>query len=71
MKRSESLIPLSPNCKINNIIRFRLLRLEIMNKILFKNRSEFRDWLKLNALSDDGICLIFNKNKKTETIREN
>jgi uncharacterized protein YdeI (YjbR/CyaY-like superfamily) len=40
-----------------------------MNKILFKNRSEFRDWLKLNALADDGIWLIFGKNKKIETIK--
>lgn len=42
---------------------------ELMNKVLFKNRSEFRDWLKLNALSNDGIWLIFGKNKKIETIK--
>lgn len=40
-----------------------------MNKILFKNRSEFRDWLKINALSNDGIWLVFSKNKKIETVK--
>lgn len=40
-----------------------------MNKMLFKNRFEFRDWLKQNALSDEGIWLVFSKNKKTETIK--
>lgn len=38
-----------------------------MNQILFKSRSEFREWLTKNALSDEGIWLVFNKkdNKKT------
>jgi uncharacterized protein YdeI (YjbR/CyaY-like superfamily) len=40
-----------------------------MNKILFRNRSEFRSWLESNALSDDGIWLIIGKNKNIETIK--
>ena len=40
-----------------------------MNKRLFNNRAEFRDWLQENALSTDGIWLIFNKNKNSESIK--
>ncbi len=40
-----------------------------MNKILFKNRAEFRKWLTANALANEGIWLIFGKNAKVETIK--
>lgn len=42
-----------------------------MNRILFKNRLEFREWLKENALSDEGIWLIFNKKGNPETLKAN
>ncbi len=37
--------------------------------MLFKSRSEFRKWLTTNALTDEGIWLIFEKNTKVETIK--
>lgn len=40
-----------------------------MNRILFKNRSEFREWLTKNALSDEGIWLIFGKKGGPETLK--
>jgi len=40
-----------------------------MNRILFKNRLEFREWLTKNALSDEGIWLIFGKKGNTETLK--
>jgi uncharacterized protein YdeI (YjbR/CyaY-like superfamily) len=40
-----------------------------MNRILFKNRAEFRKWLTTNALANEGIWLIFGKNAKVETIK--
>jgi uncharacterized protein YdeI (YjbR/CyaY-like superfamily) len=39
-----------------------------MNRILFRNRAEFRKWLMTNALADEGIWLIFGKNAKVQTI---
>ena len=39
-----------------------------MNEKNFKNREEFRKWLTKNALSDDGIWLIFDKQKNSATI---
>ena len=40
-----------------------------MNRILFKNRAEFRKWLTTNALANEGFWLIFGKNAKVETIK--
>lgn len=40
-----------------------------MNRITFKNRTEFRKWLIENALSDEGIWLIFSKQKPPATIK--
>lgn len=40
-----------------------------MNKIMFNNRIEFRKWLMENALSDQGIWLVFSKQKKHDTIK--
>ncbi len=40
-----------------------------MNRILFKNRLEFREWLIKNALSDEGIWLIFSKKGNPETLK--
>ena len=40
-----------------------------MKQILFKNRLEFRDWLTENALSDEGVWLIFGKNGNPETLK--
>ena len=37
--------------------------------MLFKNRLEFREWLAKNALSDDGIWLIFGKSSGPETLK--
>ena len=42
-----------------------------MNRILFKNRFEFREWLTKNALSDEGVWLIFGKKGKLETLKAN
>ena len=42
-----------------------------MNRILFKNRLEFREWLTKNALSDEGIWLIFGKKGTPQTIKAN
>jgi uncharacterized protein YdeI (YjbR/CyaY-like superfamily) len=39
-----------------------------MNEKDFKNREEFRKWLTKNALSDDGIWVIFDKQKKSTTL---
>lgn len=40
-----------------------------MNRMLFKNRSEFREWLTKNALSDEGVWLIFGKKDTPETLK--
>jgi len=40
-----------------------------MNRILFRNRLEFREWLTKNALSDEGMWLIFSKNGSMETLK--
>jgi uncharacterized protein YdeI (YjbR/CyaY-like superfamily) len=40
-----------------------------MNRILFKNRAEFRKWLTTNALANEGIWLIFGKNSNVKTIK--
>ncbi len=40
-----------------------------MNQLVFKNRIEFRDWLMENALSDQGIWLIFSKRITPDTIK--
>jgi uncharacterized protein YdeI (YjbR/CyaY-like superfamily) len=39
-----------------------------MNGKKFKNRDEFRKWLMENALSDNGIWLILDKQKKSATL---
>jgi len=40
-----------------------------MNQILFKNRMEFREWLTKNALSEEGIWLIFGKKDNPATLK--
>lgn len=40
-----------------------------MNRLLFKNRSEFREWLTKNALSDEGVWLVFGKKNEPETLK--
>lgn len=40
-----------------------------MNQLLFKNRSEFREWLTQNALSDEGVWLLFGKKNEPETVK--
>ena len=40
-----------------------------MNRMLFKNRLEFREWLIKNALSDVGIWLIFDKKGNLEILK--
>ncbi len=40
-----------------------------MNRILFKDRAEFRKWLTTNALSDEGVWLVFGKNGSVDTIK--
>jgi uncharacterized protein YdeI (YjbR/CyaY-like superfamily) len=35
----------------------------------FKDRAEFRQWLKENALSDQGIWIVFSKQKSAETLK--
>jgi len=40
-----------------------------MNRVLFKNRTEFREWLDRNALSDEGIWLIFGRTGSIETLK--
>lgn len=39
-----------------------------MNEKKFKNREEFRKWLIENALSDNGIWIIFDKQKKVSLL---
>jgi uncharacterized protein YdeI (YjbR/CyaY-like superfamily) len=41
----------------------------MMNRILFKNRLEFREWLTKNSLSDEGVWLIFGKKGGPETLK--
>ncbi len=40
-----------------------------MNRLLFKNRSDFRDWLTKNTLSDEGVWLVFGKKNGPETLK--
>ncbi|WP_410770253.1 YdeI/OmpD-associated family protein [Fontibacillus sp. BL9] len=40
-----------------------------MNRILFSNRSEFREWLTNHALSDEGVWLVFGKKDKPVTLK--
>ena len=40
-----------------------------MEKIIFRNREEFRKWLEINALSENGIWIIFSKNGAFETMK--
>lgn len=40
-----------------------------MRRMLFENRLEYREWLTKNALSDEGIWLVFGKNNSTETLK--
>jgi uncharacterized protein YdeI (YjbR/CyaY-like superfamily) len=40
-----------------------------MNQMVFKNRTEFRAWLMENALSDQGIWIVFSKRKSPDTIK--
>jgi hypothetical protein len=40
-----------------------------MNRILFKDRAEFRKWLTTNALSNEGVWLVFGKNGSVDTIK--
>lgn len=39
-----------------------------MNRLLFENRSEFREWLVENALSDEGVWLVFGKKGGPQTL---
>lgn len=40
-----------------------------MNQMVFRNRQELRQWLKDNALSDQGIWIVFNKQKNADTLK--
>jgi uncharacterized protein YdeI (YjbR/CyaY-like superfamily) len=40
-----------------------------MNRILFKDRAEFRKWLTTNALSNEGVWLVFGKKGSVDTIK--
>jgi len=42
-----------------------------MNEKSFKSREEFRKWLTENVLSDDGIWVIFDKQKKSSLLSAN
>ena len=37
--------------------------------MVFRNRQELRQWLKDNALSDQGIWIVFNKQKNADTLK--
>ena len=39
-----------------------------MEKLQFKTRSDFRIWLTQNALSTEGVWLLFDKSERGETI---
>jgi predicted kinase/uncharacterized protein YdeI (YjbR/CyaY-like superfamily) len=39
-----------------------------MNEKMFINREEFRKWLTENALSDNGIWLVFDKQKESSSL---
>jgi uncharacterized protein YdeI (YjbR/CyaY-like superfamily) len=36
---------------------------------MFKNRDEFRKWLEENAISDEGVWLVFSKQTPSQTIK--
>jgi uncharacterized protein YdeI (YjbR/CyaY-like superfamily) len=38
------------------------------NEPTFENRQSFRDWLVGNALSDEGLWLVFDKGKNTDVL---
>ncbi|NLE74665.1 MAG: hypothetical protein GX604_08580 [Actinobacteria bacterium] len=38
------------------------------NTLLFRDRSEFREWLSNNALADEGAWLVFGKGDRQETL---
>ena len=40
-----------------------------MKQKLFRSRVEFREWLTQNALSDEGVWLIFGKKGNPETLK--
>jgi uncharacterized protein YdeI (YjbR/CyaY-like superfamily) len=40
-----------------------------MNQLTFNNRAEFRSWLAENALSDQGVWLVFSKQIPPATIK--
>jgi uncharacterized protein YdeI (YjbR/CyaY-like superfamily) len=42
-----------------------------MAEIRFKNRAEFRSWLAENAMSDEGVWLVFSKRTPSDTIKAN
>ncbi|NLE74863.1 MAG: hypothetical protein GX604_09595 [Actinobacteria bacterium] len=39
------------------------------NRLLFRNRSEFREWLSANALSGEGVWLVFGKDDGREALK--
>jgi uncharacterized protein YdeI (YjbR/CyaY-like superfamily) len=41
----------------------------MINPIKFENRNVFRQWLRENATSDEGVWLIFSKRTPPETIK--
>lgn len=42
-----------------------------MNRLLFNTRAEFRAWLTENALSEEGVWLVFGKKGSPETLTAN
>lgn len=54
---------------VSQCYNWRISRVRIVKQILFRNRSEFRNWLKINALSGVGIWLVFDKKGNLETLK--
>ncbi|MCL2462402.1 MAG: hypothetical protein FWF44_07025, partial [Defluviitaleaceae bacterium] len=40
-----------------------------MDQLTFRTRAEFREWLFENALSGEGVWLVFDKGKPPATIK--
>lgn len=40
-------------------------------QLTFHTRSEFREWLTNNSLSNEGIWVVFDKSKKKESLKAN
>ncbi|MFD1902151.1 YdeI family protein [Enterococcus termitis] len=43
----------------------------MVESLQFETRAEFREWLSRNHQSDEGVWLVFGKNKSLVTVKAN